>query len=526
MSSKRTWTHQLVAVALALISLCCLRVASHDIGYVRDEAAYFSASLKINRWLKTAVKDPSGAFRTKDRAFGFNREHPAGLKLLAAALGPWQEPVNNKVPGQRLRWPAHIIAALGVYLIAILGIARYGLAIGAFCAAAFIALPRVFFHAQLHCFDIAIAVAALGVSAAFVRFVREPTLGRTAFLGLCFGLALSIKHNALLFPAFLGSAYAWYVLEQKTARKALPSMLIRGSGALALGALVMICLWPWLWTDPISRWIEYIDFHREHSYYNMAFLGHSYNQPPLPMAYPWVITAVTWPLSWLLLVIAGIGLCVWRRNTEDPLASRVDLVMALGPLILISLPSVPIFGGSKHWITAYPFLCLLMGKSLASLIRAMRLHETRIPKLLTGVGLSLLFCPSLVDNLRSHPKQLAQYAGWMGGPRAAARMGLGRAFWGSMCVPTMLARIDDAGRLFTHDMHPYLLGAYRNDGLAGQVKSGSRRKSTWALHFYEDHFLIDELWTHRAGFTAQPRWVCGLDDVPLTSLYKKDLPER
>ena len=29
----------------------------------------------------------------------------------------------------------------------------------------------------------------------------------------------------------------------------------------------------------------------------------------------------------------------------------------LAPLLVIALPSTPIFGGTKHWFTAYPFLC-------------------------------------------------------------------------------------------------------------------------------------------------------------------------
>ena len=52
----------------------------------------------------------------------------------------------------------------------------------------------------------------------------------------------------------------------------------------------------------------------------------------------------------------------WHRplpeldGREEPL---LLVAMALFPIFLIALPSIPIFGGTKHWLTAYPFLALL-----------------------------------------------------------------------------------------------------------------------------------------------------------------------
>lgn len=525
MSVRRTWKHHLLAVALAIASLTLLRNASQSTGYVRDEAAYFAASLKIRDWLDLAVQDLSQAIERKDRYFRYNREHPTGIKLLGAIAATTQTKTTGEVPGQTLRWPAQLIAALGVYLLTLIATARYGAAIGVFCGASFIALPRVFFHAQLHCFDIAIAVAALAVSAAFLRFVKHPSKRNTLYLGVCFGLALSVKHNALLFPIFLLGALFWQLLRRKHQRDNWARLIGLGAAAIGIGALLFGLLWPWLWSDPWSRWIEYIAFHQDHSYYNMAFLGQNYNQPPLPIAYPWALTAATWPLCWISLVLFGFSLALRTQRHREQLAAHVDIIMALGPILLISLPSVPIFGGTKHWITAYPFCCLLMGRSLAALKERMQLDKNRWGNRLSYASLALLLSPAVIDTWRSHPHQLAQYAGWMGGPRAAARLGLGRAFWGSMCVPKALEKLKAPGELFTHDMHPYLLGAYRADGLARNIKSGRRKSSTWAFHFHEDHFLIDEQWTQRGGFGHAASWVCELDDVALMSLYRKNVPK-
>lgn len=514
--------HWILALGLALLSLLALRVASQYTGFVRDEAAYFESSLRIRSWLSQVAQNPSNARSKAERAFRYNREHPGGLKILAALTVADQGNRRDTIPGQTMRWAAHLVAALGVFLLSREAMRRYGVAIGLFCGAAFITLPRVFYHAQLHCFDVAIAVAAILVAQRFSALVTTPNPRTALWLSLAFGAALSIKHNALLFPAFLLSALAWCWLDKKHAL--LPSTKVLALGALAVlgGLLVFGLAWPWLWTDPLGRWLEYIEFHRHHSYYNMAFLGHNYNQPPLPMAYPWVLTAVTWPLSWITLVLGGAFLAL---RCHKSLEARSDLVMSLAPIVLIALPNVPIFGGTKHWITAYPFMCLLMGRALFHLRATMKNTGLLASPLFVSIGLVLLWSPALVDNLRSHPHQLAQYSSWYGGPRAAARAGLGRGFWGGLGVPQALTQLTQEDRLFPHDMHPRLVAAYREQEDIDPPRVASRSQANAAFSFHEDHMLIDELWTQRSGFGTRPAWVCSLDDVPLMSLYiREDAP--
>lgn len=509
------WKSPGLALLLALLAFGALRWQSPQTGLVRDEAAYIESSLRIRSWLSTLVQDPQRALGRIDRAFSYNSEHPAGLKLLAALSVPDQGHDRSSLPAQRLRLAAQLVAALGVYLLAFTAIQRYGEAIGLFCGAAFITLPRVFYHAQLHCFDVAIAVATLAVALAFLRFASSPRARTALALGLSFAAAISIKHNAWLLPPLLLIALFWARCPRpRPSNTQLQHTLSYGALAVALGLAIYWLCWPWLWHAPLDRWMEYIDFHRDHSYYNMQFLGPNYNQPPLPWSYPWVITAVTWPISWLCLALGGLVLSL--REQRDPqarLEARCELILALAPLTLISLPSVPIFGGSKHWLTAYPFFCLLMGRSLFALRQRISSSWSRY----AGLGLLILWSPALIDTLRSAPHQLAQYSGWFGGPRAAARAGLGRAFWGGVCVPQALARFPNASKVFPHDTHAGTLSAYPNS----PPEASPRAKADVAFSFQEPHFLIDELWTLQAGFSHAPAWVCTLDDVPLMSVYKK-----
>ena len=115
-----------------------------------------------------------------------------------------------------------------------------------------------------------------------------------------------------------------------------------------------------------------------HEYYNIAYFGVNYFWPPFPISFPWVMTLYTVPVTTLLLAFVGLALRSARAvvarlraalagdQSDDPLHANVLLLGAmLAPLVVISLPWTPIFGGTKHWFTAYPFLALFAGFGFA-----------------------------------------------------------------------------------------------------------------------------------------------------------------
>src|SRR5262249_23063075 len=149
-----------------------------------------------------------------------------------------------------------------------------------------------------------------------------------------------------------------------------PAMALRGAVALAymavLGPLVFYALWPWIWHDTVLRVREYVSFHLNHEYYNMELFGRNYWQPPMPRSYAWVMTAATVPT--ITLVLCGIGATravkqlVARRSRNT--GAETELLWLLAVAISYApwlSPKTPIFGGTKHWLTAYPFVALLAG---------------------------------------------------------------------------------------------------------------------------------------------------------------------
>ncbi|MEM6295375.1 MAG: phospholipid carrier-dependent glycosyltransferase [Myxococcota bacterium] len=538
------------AVLLALLVTAALSSAHRGTGYVRDEGIYFDASRSYGAWAAKLTTDPGAALskKVRDRHFAPNHEHPALMKILggvsARAVG--SAPATERTPARRgwmpegaaMRLPAQLLAGMATGLLFFAGYRRAGVLAGLLGAGAFMLLPRVWFNAGLHAFDVPVAAAILVVVLAYRRAQRS--LGWGLAVGVLLGVAIAVKHNAL----FVGPLLALHhvlnlaldrVRHGRVAPRStwVPLPLV---SMMVVAPLVALALWPWLWTDPVGRFTEYMAFHSQHSWYNMEFLGVNYNQPPMPLAYAAVMTVATVPA--IVLVTAGAGLVLQGREDvrqplhDDAVASfsrprpsslpaRDALLyglFALFPIALISLPSTPIFGGTKHWLTGYPFVALLCVEAWARLWRCADIPTAR-RRWMQPVACVLLLIPSAIATRDGLTLNLSQYAPLVGGPRGAADLGLNRGFWGH-AVGGLLPDDGRTRQIHLHDLHELARRQYAREGRwpAGLQSSGLP-KADAALLFHELHMTTYEVdaW-NRFGTTA-PAAVLELDDVPLTSLY-------
>ncbi len=538
------------ALLIAALVTAALSTAHRGTGYVRDEGIYFQASRSYAAWVNRLVHEPRQAMKRKvrDRHFAPNHEHPALMKTLGGVSARWlgSSPEEDGSParhgrmpeGAAMRLPAQIMAGLATGLLFLAGFRRAGVLGGLLASGAFILLPRVWFNAGLHAFDVPVAAAILAVVLAYRRAQSSVVWGVAA--GVLLGVAIAVKHNAL----FVGPLLAFHHALQLTLDRLRHGRLAPRSTWLPLPLLSMIVLaplvawacWPWMWADPATRLQEYVTFHSQHSWYNMEFLGVNHNQPPMPMSYPWVMTIATVPA--VLLVTGLLGLVLqgrvdvyapvatdvhasfWRPR-PNALPSRDALlygIFAAFPLVLISLPSTPIFGGTKHWITAYPFMALLCVEAWSRLWRLADVPAAK-RRWMQPVLLVVLLAPGAIAIRDAPTLGLSQYAPLVGGPRGAARLGLNRGFWGHALggvVP------QDPGRLHLHDLHELARRQYAREGRWPEgLEPAPLSRADAALLFYELHMTTHEVdaW-NRYGTTA-PGTVLELDDVPLTALYEQ-----
>ena len=112
------------------------------------------------------------------------------------------------------------------------------------------------------------------------------------------------------------------------------------------------------------------------------------------------------------------------------------LLNGLLPILLIALPSVPIFGGVKHWYNAMPTLAILAARSAgwaAESVAPMLPEVARRP--LPAVLAVLMALPGALGIAASPSTGIGYYNELAGGYRGGAELGMQRGFWGGLARP-------------------------------------------------------------------------------------------
>ena len=202
-----------------------------------------------------------------------------------------------------------------------------------------------------------------------------------------------------------------------------------------LGPLVFIATWPYLWHDPIARIGGYLAFHMNHEHYPASYFGALLVAPPFPWHFPFVMTVFTVPSPVLALGTLGLGVSAVRLVRQRSLPDAVLFAATLLPVVLIAMPSTPVFGGVKHWFNALPTLCLLAARSLmwvveagADRLRGMPAGAAKTRTALWTVGVALAVGPGVAGIARSHPDGIGYYNEIAGGYRGGAVLGMQRGF--------------------------------------------------------------------------------------------------
>jgi 4-amino-4-deoxy-L-arabinose transferase-like glycosyltransferase len=563
-----TWIQRhgdsLIALGLGLGYLACLLATCHDLGYARDEGFYFQASESYARWFALLAESPSQALtqRSVDAAWSINPEHPPLLKSLFGLswLLLYKKLALFSEEGTSFRFPGMVLASAALPILYSWGKSAISRRAGLVAALAYGLVPTTFYHAHLACFDAPIATLWLAVAFAYARSLPgsddsppRPTQRWALAAGVLFGLALASKHNSWFLP-FACGLHAWLrpfwsatvraddrpffrrLWDDVYVPKALFWMAI-------LGPPILVVCWPRLYWDGAARFVFYVKFHLQHEYYNMEFLGRTYFAPPFPRAYAWLMTAATVPL--VTLLSATIGFVVsWRNSIQAPADSPRAASVSRSTLVLWALglfvnylawlsPGTPIFGGTKHWLTAYPFLCLFAGAgaewALCTIERALRQWhaddaKNRLSRAVSYLCLASLLAAPAVETWHAHPWGLSAYSPLVGGTRGAADLGLNRGFWGyqtGAVVDVLNEKTPPQGSVYVHDTAYEAFRMLQRDGrLRVDIRpTGSPAEADVALYHHEQHMagVEDQIWV--ALGTTAPAVVRGLDGVPIVWVY-------
>jgi len=378
--------------------------------------------------------------------------------------------------------------------------------------------------------------------------------------GIVFGLTLDTKHNAWILP-FVLVPHALFIHRRallgqlRAGRFSVPAALV---AMATIGPLLWYTLWPWMWNDTIPRVQEWFAFHMNHVYYNMEFLHETYFSAPSPRGYMPVMILATVPTVTLLLFLVG---AVWRaqvhvarlrgwgfdvvgrlhQRVANPDRAETDLLFvmaigaALGPWFLPGMQAkTPIFGGTKHWLTAYPFMCLFAGYAFDRISHAM----TRALKDARGwaegsrnqiaAQAALVVCvlaAPLAETSHSHPFGLSSYVALVGGTAGGADLGLNRQFWGfttESLEPYFEAKAPRGATVYYQDTAgdswQQMIAEKR---IRPDLRGSGSLDSDIAIVHLERHMLEVEYNEWSVFGTDIPDYVLTHDGVPIIDVFRK-----
>lgn len=551
-----------IAILLFVMSSAAVISAQREQGIARDEVVYMNYGTRYADWWIDFATGKKGVTQEKTitKHFGGrgatdgNREHPPLMKtlfglserLLHDKLGWTSETTGYRVP-------TALVHGLLVALVFLFASAFWGKGAGVLAGLLVLFLPRAFFHAGLASFDAPVVTFWFASLVAYYHSLKH----RWGFLllGLCAGLTLATKHNAIILPAVFLPHYAHVVWHSQkpggsrgwrlwcSLRANRPQTLV---GLFVVAPIVLIALWPWMWFDTQTHLREWLSFHLNHVHYNFEYLGRNWNAPPFPWHVALVTTALTVPLATLVAGLVGfVMLCqrAYRGERADGARSPALLLflsagVAMGPFLL---RTTPIFGAEKHWASAIPSLCIFaalgVGWSAQRASDFLRLWRPRWHRTLVRRGIMALLCVAVVgtaavETYHAQPYALSHYNALAGGASGGASLGMNRQFWGYSArgvLPYINGFAIEGQNIpvYSHDASP-AWGRYEAAGLlrkglpdAGREQAGIS-KSKIAIVVHEKHFARHDYMIWQAYGKVQPSFVLLYDGVPLISVYVRD----
>jgi len=465
----------------------------------------------------------------------------------------WQTPCQVQSTGpfqwfgesDAYRLPGALMGALLVLLLYLFGVEFGSPMVGFLAVLLFSFIPRAFFHAHLTCFDIPITALDLACLLAFFRSLRSTRWAVAT--GILWGIALLTKLNAFFIPVTL---VLWYLpVALRNVRKVAPGRWTLPDIPLAfllmplIGLPMLFIFWPWVWYDTVSAFGKYLAFHMHHEHYFVYYFGRAYQSPPFPVDYPFTMTLLTIPLVTLLLSLGGLVQLCWPRPTLNPegVTRRWYLLInMLFPVLLIAHPSTPIFGGVKHFMLAFPFLCILAAHALLKVFSwtDLALSGTRLvqalplrlvpPLRLAAAGLTvvLLCAPAARDSLGFAPYGLSYFNELVGGPRGAAQSRLQRQYWSYAsrgALEYLNLEIPPGTTLDFQDATVGTCSMYKREGwLRHDLVCAARRHGPDVLLFdVDERFSEEEMRYWDQMDTVGPTYEVQVQGVPVVRVYRK-----
>ena len=331
--------------------------------------------------------------------------------------------------------------------------------------------------------------------------------------GVLFGVAMATKINAVLLPVIL---FPWaFLFHRRMSINNLYSMIF-------LGPVVMVLVWPWLWSDGIAHFLSYLQWNFQHQIMRVLYDGVIYNSAP--WHYPFVLAAITVPPVTLFLVALGIA-----RSTQTLRRHSVGFFYLWGAMVpcLAIMISPAKYDGVRLFLPAFPFLAALAGIGGGVLVRVAAFFDRAGQKIPRGRAMLVVVLMAIVINggwalYSSNPYYLSYFNFLVGGRQGAvAREEI--TYWGEAlnrdALNTINSLVPNGSTLMPLAFNEHVFDFYKKWGM---LNPGIRIVQGGPA----DYHLLQ----YRRGLFARPEWtlvedykpiaVFGPPNVTLVGLFK------
>ena len=313
-----------------------------------------------------------------------------------------------------------LIGAVGVFFTFMIGYDLSNTRTGLIAAFFLAAYPFFFAHSHNNISDIPLLAFFTFTVWCFLRAVNTGKKSYIILFPVLFGLAFDSKAQAGLLVLITVIWLAALFLIRKRAfiklvNRNIPKLLYWIISPIIF-FITVIVFHPWLWSKPVDRFFQILEFFRHHTHHGKyLYLGSIYTAGiDMPWHYAFVQIFISTPV--ILLVFLLIGIYVSVKNSKKG-NSMYILLWFFVPLLFISIMSVTVYGGIRQLIFLLPALSLLGALGFNKFLDFVdiKLRIPHITKIVT-IALVLLY---LIPVVSYYPYQNSYFNEIVGGANGA-----------------------------------------------------------------------------------------------------------
>ena len=259
-----------------------------------------------------------------------------------------------------------LVSLTGIYAVQKMAERRFSNWKIGFLAALFLVLtPRLFAESFYNSKDLVfMALFAVAMNTT-IKFVLDPCFKNAFLHGLASALAIDVRIMAVILPV---ATVAILIVRLLKRELPLPATYRALGVYLVVAPILIVAMWPWLWSNPIGNFVQaFANMSKFSNYFDVLYMGHFVQNTELPWHYVPVWISITTPLLYLGLFVVGavntIRKIASRRaglwKSDEELQDAIFLALFVAPIASVVLLHSVIYDGWRHLYFIYPAFLLV-----------------------------------------------------------------------------------------------------------------------------------------------------------------------